>query len=476
MTPDETLELYTKGRDPWNSWAGDLLDKRKILEVNGTWQLGPKGILTGANAETQAWIEAAGADFSSLEIKENNAQKIDFSYFTFPGKANFRCVVFSKQTSFYGANFVGAANFVGSVFQEALDCERVNFAEKADFRDVIFHRDAAFWASVFEGAALFSEAEFLGTTRFGKVRFLELSLFGEATFAGECWFKQAEFVGEARFSRSVFQEVSFSECRFASSARFREAKFCGNANFTASSFDGLHSSFKEATFIKQANFSAMNVKHLFDMVGVKFGEVPNFYQAHFTEAPYLDDVSVPLPPFLGRDDPVNVANFRSLRRLAVQAHDHENELKFLKGEIRARRFTQDKWWHGAFLFGLIYDALADFGRSIYRPLLLWMIPFPLFAVLYLLTSASIIWGDHMMTLCAGGYDSAIDKALYLSVRNTFLFTLGEYQTATREVYKCLYAQERPPMYVHFIQYLQSIWSVGMFFLVALAVRNRFKIK
>ncbi|MGO9483794.1 MAG: hypothetical protein ACLPX9_04285, partial [Rhodomicrobium sp.] len=155
------------------------------------------------------------------------------------------------------------------------------------------------------------------------------------------------------------------------------------------------------------------------MAGAVFEVVPDFIQAHFEEAPRLDNLSVgrklPRPKELDEDerkalnapqrwyrrrleknqhyrrvaeaiatdsDLRNVpARWRALKRLAIQGHDTERELEFHSRELRSQRFTEDwpapaafwrgKAWGGAFRFwsGYFYEWFSDFGRSLARPFL-----------------------------------------------------------------------------------------------------------
>ena len=158
------------------------------------------------------------------------------------------------------------------------------------------------------------------------------------------------------------------------------------------------------------------------MAGARFYVVPDFIQAHFEEAPRLDNLEVvarivarhPRPEqkeakswwlkrwrtlrYVGgaartwpkragrgiwrrlwradRDIPLR---WLALKRLAIQAHDTDRELEF------NARGVQWQAWGGffRFLFGIGYRFFSDFGRSIFRPLLAWAIGILAFAAFYL---------------------------------------------------------------------------------------------
>ncbi len=42
-----------------------------------------------------------------------------------------------------------------------------------------------------------------------------------------------------------------------------------------------------------------------------------------------------------------------------------------KGELRSHRWSTDKWYSPSTWLGLLYDGIADCGRSIWRPFFVW---------------------------------------------------------------------------------------------------------
>jgi len=202
------------------------------------------------------------------------------------------------------------------------------------------------------------------------------------------------------------------------------------------------------------------------MAGAKFEDVPDFIQAHFEEAPRLDNLAVagrwvPRHPRLERDEtgsrrrlawraakyttarartwPGRVlkgarqsladgfpaegtarnmpARWRALKRLAIQGHDTDRELEFHARELRSQRFAgewplplafwQGKAWGGffRFWFGMLYGFFSDFGRSLARPLLFWLAAIAIGSVYYLGQSQSA--AEFRRIAVANGYASEI---------------------------------------------------------------------
>ena len=216
----------------------------------------------------------------------------------------------------------------------------------------------------------FSEFTFRGPADFSGWEFPGDAGFREATFTGPAVFGGANFTGDARFD----------EATFTGGANFREVTFEGYSVFLQAVFEGF-TDFDRATFLGSASFRAIEAKSVFSLAGATFLAVPDFIQAHFAEAPRLDDSRIEPPRFwpitrarvkdnvLGNPD--LAARWRALKRLAIQGHDHAREQAFFKGELKARRWSEDKPWHAVFWFGVFYQVLSDFGRSPWRPLLWW---------------------------------------------------------------------------------------------------------
>jgi len=137
------------------------------------------------------------------------------------------------------------------------------------------------------------------------------------------------------------------------------------------------------------------VVRTFRLAGSSFGGVPDFTQAHFEESPRLDNFNL-----LGRagdenERPELSARWHALKRLAIKGHDTDRELEFFSQEVRAARFANDwpvpwpfwegRQWAGFFryYFGFLYEIFSDFGRSVFRPFLVWVIGVLAFAAFYL---------------------------------------------------------------------------------------------
>ena len=335
--------------------------------------------------------------------------------------------------------------------------------DRADFSGFIFPGPAQFERATFTGYASFESATFTSNAWFESATFTGYARFESATFTGNAWFESATFTGNARFGSATFSGY----------ARFESATFTGDARFESATFQNS-TTFGRAKFQQQASFAGVKVERAFDMTGAKFAQVPAFNQADFKQAPDLDDVEFPLPGFWRRGDPKLIPQYRAIRRMAIQGAEYEREQMAFKGETRSKRGTEHKPWHTAFWFGVAYDAFSDFGRSIARPLAIWLASGLAFAASYLWNACAAVseWGSA----CAGDRASKALKAATLSAANSLPLIGSSRGEVAKEFYTECLALPHAPAWSPILQIWQTLWSAVLLFLFLLALRNQFKIK
>ena len=321
--------------------------------------------------------------------------------------------------------------------------------------------------------ANFSGYKFESTVNFKNFHFPGDASFHSAEFQSYAMFQNAEFHCEANFmSATFFLPTSFLSVEFEDTALFLQCSFKSGVFFGDSSFK------------KFANFKAVSGKGLFALHNVEFSDVPDFTESHFQEAPQFDNVELRPERFkksqARKSSPIP-SRWRALRRLAIQAHDYERELQFFKGEIIARRGTEDKRTHARFWFGWLYQLLSDFGRSMGLPLFWLGISLLLFATIYVYQSPTD-WYQLLIepASCIDGSGDSRIVALGVSVINAFPFAAINSSDLLNQYYACLYGiQESAPVIpyvVTFASVIQFFVSAVLLFLFFLAVRNYFRIK
>ncbi len=391
-----------------------------------------------------AWFDGAtffGAAWFDSATFSGDAE---FGSATFSGTAWFRSATFSGDAEFGSATFSGDARFGSAIFSGTARFGGATFSDDAEFDSATFPGNARFGGATFSGTASFDSATFTGSASFDGATFSGNARFGGATFSGDARFENATFSKEVYFRNAVFSDAFFERSRFSGDARFGGAKFNGVAFFDDSTFRQLanfpHAWFHHYVRLHRTKFEgvtsfyAIRGERGFSMANAHFDAVPDFIQAHFEEAPRLDNVKVDgrslappeaddpeTPPSrtirLHRDwqrgsyryrrvtkaDSDAPAQWRALKRLAIQAHDQDREHEFFAREIRSARFLTDwPWPHPSFYTleswfgfarfwaGYAYGWLSNYGRSILLPLLWWS--------LGLAVAASFYFGEHTAML------------------------------------------------------------------------------
>jgi Pentapeptide repeats (9 copies) len=399
------------------------------------------GGTTFANATFSSY-----AGFDSATFSGNTG----FGSATFSGHAGFGNATFSGNVGFRRTAFSGAW-FDSAIFSGHARFDSTTFSGSAQFGRTAFSGDAWFGSAAFSGDAGFASATFSGDARFDSAVFSGHAGFGSATFSGDAWFGRAIFSGDASFGSATFGggshfenatfrgDAYFGSVTFEKDVFFQRARFSMPANFALCDFR-RHATFKATHFAASASFAAIRAGRGFNIAGAAFEVVPDFIQAHFEEAPRLDNLEVgfALPGLaeiededrakLGRrgrwhrerlekyswyrrvfeavskdSDLHNIpARWRALKRLAIQGHDTERELEFHARELRSQRFTGD-WplpWRGkgahmwksvlGFWSGLAYGLFSNYGRSLLQPALFWLAGVALGAVCYVSQSPAMI--------------------------------------------------------------------------------------
>jgi len=294
----------------------------------------------------------------------------------------------------------------------------------------------------------------------------------------------------------------------------------GSATFSGDAW------FASARFKRGAFFESIRAKRAFSLIGARFrGYVPDFLSAKFEDEVLLDNVRLAtgVEPggltrsilgglvlwVFGKLDAVLSAKYRALKRLAIKNDDHRNEQIFFRGELRARRYIEDKPWHPGFWFGILYELASNFGHSISRPLL-WLAAFGLLSSWFYLGEAALppevspraqIQARLLAQLpervqalstvlrpsalprlaCKHGEGDPVSAAALLAVRQSSVFGAFD-STKSAQIHACLYGYDetlkapKVPDAVVLWGIGQTVLSATLLFLFLLALRNQFKIK
>jgi uncharacterized protein YjbI with pentapeptide repeats len=388
-----------------------------------------------------------------INVENHQLPAVTFEGAVFLGNA---LVTFAGEASFGGATFTGEVNFWWATFEG-----------KASFRDATFMGDAFFWAATFTSEASFLRATFAGRANFRQVTFRGEASFHYATFRHEANFLQATFTGEADFEGATFTgEADFQHTEFLGMTIFREVRFTGVATFHAARF-GKTVSFRRSDwgavpdFIGTAWKDGVAVAD-FEQLQTKLNKGELDWRDPSTSTPITD-------------------RLQALRKMARDADDRPRELDYFALELQAR--YQDKGaWAKRFLVNL-YGWFSDYGRGVFLPLRGLMELCLLSMLCYWVLAdgdGSVLSNDRLFALTYGVLPdvdwSVWDKALLLSLVNA-LPTLGAGSTARESSVAALYGSNISdvPGLVHGIAVGEGVIGLILLFLIALGLRNRFRL-
>lgn len=481
-------------------------------------------------------------------IEVTGIESRSFNGYIFPGDVSFKDTTFEDWTQFDRARFHGLCDFTRakfkeiSIFNDAKFYKNTKFLETkflkdTDFLNCRFYEEANFFKCEFVGEGNFKENIIHGFCDFGQSKFIRTSDFSNAKFEGPVCFQKVNFESHSDFSLSRFLDVTdFEAIQAKRGFNLAEAEFTSNIpNFTQANFtesprlDHIeitpNPKYKNLKHSPKKNFSKYNwQKYFWDkkflpyLKGILLRAVnrasPTLYSTIIYFSKYINHIWNKFRN--SHRDKNEEAHYRALKRLAIQAHDHENEMKFFAGEIRARRHITDfanflthdfassmRYWAG-----VAYELFSDFGRSFIRPTLWW------FACLWLFANLTLSGaGLQDKTKCHNSQLTPKEAAYTIGLKNSLLI-LGLTKTnIVKQAELCLYglnkngtnkngdAENKPKPYnpkikrtyqtkstkaeptktdIPFKAAVQgithSLLSLLFIFLLLLAIRNQFKIK
>lgn len=460
----------------------------------------------------------------------------DFSLETFPGNARFSSAVFTQNAYFNAARFKGRANFDGAVFQEQAifngKCQfsgdvgfsNATFHAFATFNDAQFETVANFAFSTFHELAIWNICSFTGEADFQRTTFHSVSSFHESEFRSATNFEYAYFTKRARFTRVKFLpeaeqgRMSFDNVHFVDLADFEGVQFPAKCHQFSGAFVGVNfqgvADFRVdgAHWIAALDGAVLERKLLLDpptehKANVEFGKMLKGAKAAVKadvaaaekEANEKREAAAKngkngkgtLPP-IGPKDRRGWAEESTARRLKeleggcrvvklAMGRDRNEALeqRYYRFQLLTRRERKDTLpWEK--LSSYLYDAASDYGASMVRPVA-WLATFlVLFAAGFFAMGVAL---DHVAPDPVVGASVRDDawSALTFSLNNM----LRPLSVLSPENVRRDDATWTSAMLYHFgpgygfgirlLASLQSLLSVMLAFLFALAVRRRFQI-
>jgi hypothetical protein len=167
-------------------------------------------------------------------------------------------------------------------------------------------------------------------------------------------------------------------------------------------------------------------------------------------------------------------------------------MELFASEMRARRFWLDKplgSGSGRFWLGWLYEGLSDFGRSIWRPFVIWaviqILAALVFFVIFIVRMAPDAEGRLSSLPCISGDGAPLAEAALLSLSNgTVIGSVNAERIKIAQA--CLFGVENDPeglasvpklpVFAALFSILQTVLSAIALFLIGLSIRNDFRIQ
>ncbi len=498
------------------------------------------GAANFAGATFRAYAYFKSAIFRSVSnfTRATFKSVANFAKATFGSVANFTRATFRASAFFMSATFRAGANFTNATFRASAFFGDATFRVEANFTNATFRANAYFGDATFRANAYFPYATFRAYASFRNTTFRASPYFTGATFRTDASFESTTFRADTNFRNATFRaEADFRSATFRTYAfffrlsveeegflSFAGTEFRGPVNFRLADLKGplqfqVGKNRKGVDFRSTADFRHLHSTRSLWFQNVRFEHVPDFREHQISHRPELGDIRIEspfqigapkeespegwndprpehAPGFLRRislfdpkrfeyaPDSEAAEKFKALRGLAVLANDHDKERDYFASELKALRFRAhhpygQNWV--LFWLGLVYESLSDFGRSVWRPVMLWFGSVVLFWFAFLAlhsvpespppvtmtepplsvhTSVPIEranketdWRDRLSAFfgagrrwiaaynrCADGAEAngAITSALGLSFRNGLVFMGAAGGIKAEQNYTCLY--------------------------------------
>ncbi|MCH9852999.1 MAG: pentapeptide repeat-containing protein, partial [Alphaproteobacteria bacterium] len=367
----------------------------------------------------------------TFEYPKKTARNVAFSRTIFAKEVDFTNIIFSENVHFFDIRFRKKTDFSNSTFKDG-----------TTFMNTKFRDEAVFYKTTFEKSLNFINTTlFKKTVNFGSTNFLQVFSFSDTKFNDEVDFSNATFHEKIDFSNKTFlKKADFSDATFHKKVNFSDCESKGELDFYGSDFQG------------NANFSNLKCKW-----------VPNFRLCNFEKAITINNITIPVPPPAEqmKDEKENSDTigdrYRRLKVMAQEAGDRDLQLQAFAGEMEMT--LKDELQNKLKLIPLcIYKNISNYGQSL---------EIPLFWLTVLGVVSTIIYYLMFVLLCQPSdiYDAGLLSLFYLSP-----FNIKE----SAEFLKTVAGGTGGALY--FLLMLERIIATILWFLVALALRNRFLIK
>ena len=479
-------ELHVRNRRYWSGWIAEHLSKEEKSFLLDEEIISNEDIAPLNQSELddvrEALIDRLGSvpdgvfgEVSGMFRENRFTEKLICDGFVFPCSVYFDKALFEKYFRFHDAVFLSSADFRRANFRSYAEFWRTRFLGGkgsgycALFREARFDGPVHFLRTTFSGRTAFDHALFTGkdlleqSADFSEAKFLGGADFDETEFRNIANFKQAEFRGYADYFNAQFNRtVEFSLAIFGMEADFEGARFGRNADFHGSTFSG-QSRFQNAIFSATTTFKGV----VFEGTEAK---PPEFYDAHLHEDTNWEDINTWPQPKSGQDTKEFIRAYERLKLLMDTQGKVSSALMFQRQELRSRESENPGSINSYAL--RMFRCFSEYGWSIKRPAV-GVFVCTLFGWMAIFLSQALTYGRERVCQVVDGRVEPGHLELAISIKlavSNIFGVLGFNQTFMHDKLACL------TPFSETVSMVQGVLGLILFFLLGLALRNRFRIK
>ena len=466
ISSEGCIALALMGADLWNAWRRDFP-------------------CAGGETHHGFFVSSEYGNFANFRnyVFEDFA---DFSHFEFGANAIFENVEFRKFVGFEHATFGENANFELTRFLEGAVFQNAKFEGKVSFRRAKFPHLAFFSHSQFRGIIDCTGTIFSGQTNFDNVIFSSDLVFNQTefnsplgvSFKGGTWESfcatyQPDEIEKIKLwgvsqgaSPGRIKNVSFAGSRFKGTVDFSGNDFGGTTKFSKSFTKGTLSwiAMDANGRTKSAGNGRAQVLERFEQkvdVPLVFESPPLFHNCKFNQNISFDGAIFPeASGFEG-----SVRAYRTLKLAFAQQQAVREEQRFFRLEMAEE--ARGESWRKRYLYRT-YQVLSDFGFSLWRPLLLLVAAWLIFASAYGVLAN--------LSLCLPFQDGCKVNDEWLEFSLLQVLPLAGFGKIEEGLRSQLFANSATSVGVTIAVLLHKSITLLALFLSGLALRNLFKMK
>jgi len=433
------LILLEQGSHTWNRWVQTLQSKNIIDVLDLPDRFSKLSPLSPIEQNQLAELLSVNTvcELDKEIIIEGELDEMCLEGYIFPYKLHFKNCALKNSFYIHNSFFLEGLSFIDIEFKKTFSLRGLSISKEFEIKSSIMPDQSAILDCTIKSIASITENDFNEAIIYG-CDFEETFSSEKNVFSSYLLIKECSFNADAVFNKCEYNENSeFHNCVFNDDLNFLENTFIGNSSFINSKMLGS-TRFDGSSFVYPPRFHNAEIH-----------QDTSFLNSIF----YSQGMKSELMPYFDQ-----VRAWCTLKTSMNKMQNHSKELMFFSFEkdcVRKVLWMDRNYIKWFFL--LLYKITTDYGRSVGRPIIFFLLLIPLFAFVY-------------KKITCNRQVEFIDS-LQLSISNSFPFI------PSGKIYISQYIKMTDTgLAFQIISGFQNILSIVLLFVIALAVKNFFSIK